>query len=162
MEIKKAWLSTFTRRWHTNPYMAATNDTNAGHQGRACILALLFFPDHPNAALHAAIHDEGEGIICDVPHPVKKKHPIFAKMAHDLEEIAIEELGFKLNKLTDEEVKMVKFVDGLDALLWVNHHNPDLLMEDHWLKYEQYLYNLSVELDVHLKYGGLIGEYSHC
>ena len=106
------YLASLTRRWHANPYLCHTGDDLASHGGRMAILALMFWPE-PDAVLLAqcVTHDLGEYKTGDIPWGAPNKD-------HEAEDIARGEMGMCFNPPDPR----LKFLDSLDAYLWMQHH----------------------------------------
>lgn len=120
------WLAASTRRWHTNPVYAATNDRVDAHSGRVGILILQFMPDAPAGLLRAAIvHDLGENAVGDIASPVKRKNPDLYAAVEALEVEALAEMGFAFPDLAPNLAALLHLCDGLDAYLWAVTHRPD-------------------------------------
>jgi len=87
MTLNTQFRASFVRRWHTNPDLAQTVDTMAGHGGRVARIILKLWPDASAALLHwALVHDDGESVVGDVPAPAKG-----ATVIHEQERAAREQ-----------------------------------------------------------------------
>ena len=85
MTLDAQFRASFVRRWHTNPDLAQTVDTLAGHGGRVARIILKLWPDSSLALLHwALVHDDGESVVGDVPAPAKG-----ATVIHEQERAAL-------------------------------------------------------------------------
>jgi len=72
MTLNAQFRASFVRRWHTNPDLAHTVDTLAGHGGRVARIILKLWPDASPALLKwALVHDDGESVVgiqfCSAP-----------------------------------------------------------------------------------------------
>ena len=136
----KAWLATFTRRWHCNPDMCHTIDPVGGHSARMGILALeLFGADASRELLVACLsHDLGEYMTGDVAWPAKQDRELSDALDR-IEACALADMGmlFDLNRPIDQ--RRLKYLDRLDAYLWTQHHRPDILNRDGWPEYLAWL-----------------------
>jgi 5'-deoxynucleotidase YfbR-like HD superfamily hydrolase len=86
------------------------------------ILALMFWPE-PDAVLLAqcVTHDLGEYKTGDIPWGAPNKD-------HEAEDIARGEMGMCFNPPDPR----LKFLDSLDAYLWMQHHAPDCATSKDW------------------------------
>ena len=86
MTLNTQFRASFVRRWHTNPDLAQTVDTLAGHGGRVARIILKLWPDASAALLQwALVHDDGESVVGDVPAPAKG-----ATVIHEQERAALD------------------------------------------------------------------------
>jgi hypothetical protein len=114
--------------WHTNPDLAQTVDTLAGHGGRVARIIIKLWPDSSVALLHwALVHDDGESVVGDVPAPAKG-----ATVIHEQERAALDRIWPGLPDLTPDEYERLRFADRLDAYMWAKHHAPHVLDGDGW------------------------------
>jgi hypothetical protein len=131
-----AWLAGSTRRWHTNPVFASTDDRVDAHSARVAILILQFRPLAPAALLRAAIvHDLGENSVGDLALPVKRENPGLYAALEGLEGEALHAMGFDIpaHVLGAPERDLLHLCDGLDAYLWAAFHRPDFVRaRDDW------------------------------
>lgn len=127
------WLATFTRRWHANPALCHTIDPVAAHSGRMGVLALHLFGATASRDLLVACltHDLGESKAGDTPYPAKRDQAL-GEALDRLEATALADMGmlFDLNSPLDQ--RRLKYLDRLDAYLWVQHHAPHALEGDGW------------------------------
>lgn len=131
----KAWCATFVRRWHSNPLLADTIDPNGHHQHRCTILLLLFWPDSSRGAIIDCLtHDQGEIDAGDMPHPAKRKYPDLRNILDTIETESITEQGFDF-LVTAEEIDRRKFVDYLDAYIWMLKNKPNMRRLPTWIKH---------------------------
>jgi hypothetical protein len=145
----RAWLASFTRRWHTNPDLCDTHDPVAAHQGRVALLLLSIYPDASRTLLaHAITHDQGEAGSCDCSYDAKRNNPQLAGLLHRLEGDEIAAQGFNLPNLTPKEEKILKVCDWLDAWLWVMKHAPKLQHRKDWMAQGEKIAALADEVDL--------------
>ena len=129
----RAWRASHVRRWHTNPDLVDTNDTDAGHQGRVALLVLSLFPDASRALLcHAITHDQGEVAVGDIPYEAKRKDPDLAALLTEAEVDEIRAQGFPHFALPDKDRRILKLCDHLDAWLWMMRHARHLNKRSDW------------------------------
>lgn len=127
MNIKEVWRSGLVRRWHSNPDLAATAQTNAHHQWGCAVLAVHLFPDDHELLKAAILHDVAEVNLGDISGLAKRNTPAL-KAALD----AAESSNARLLGVSYEASDRLKLVDMLDAYLWAKHHRPDLLNDNGW------------------------------
>jgi len=124
----RTWLATFVKRWHTDPDLSDSNDSIAGHQCRVALLAVQLMPTiSKEALLFALTHDLGEWFTGDISTPTKLTHPELKNMVDGIEKNGRASLGFGYieDKLTDEEKRVLKLCDRLDAFMWRLKHLPN-------------------------------------
>lgn len=142
----RAWRASFVRRWHTHPDLAASGDTNAGHQQRTALLVLHLHPDPSREMLIEALtHDQGEVGPGDVSGPAKRRNPDLATMVAFYEAEEIREQGIRETGLPDPEKRFVTMCDRLDAYLWMLHHNMRLAKRMDWHKSKVAILEMSHE-----------------
>lgn len=126
------WLATFTRRWHANPELCHTIDPVGAHSGRMAVLALHLWGDGASRDLLAAClcHDLGEHMTGDVAWPAKQDAALGAALDR-IEAESLDRMGMTYS-LSAEDARRLKYLDRLDAYLWVQHHRPDVLDRDGW------------------------------
>lgn len=118
--------ASFTRRWHTNPDLAQTVDTLAGHGGRVARIILKLWPDSNMALLQwALVHDDGESVTGDIPFPAKVGDS-------EAEREALASIWPDLPPLSVGDQLRLIFADRLDAYMWAKHHAPHALDGDGW------------------------------
>ena len=129
----RAWNASHVRRWHSNPSLCDTNDTDAGHQGRVALLVLSLFPDASRTLLcHAITHDQGEVAVGDISYDAKRRFRAVAEMCAEAEAAEIAAQGFALEELTEREMRILKLCDRLDAWLWMQRHARHLAKRADW------------------------------
>ena len=128
MTLNTQFRASLVRRWHTNPDLAQTVDTLAGHGGRVARIILNLWPDASAALLQwALVHDDGESVVGDVPAPAKG-----ATVIHEQERAALDRIWPGLPELTPDEYERLRFADRLDAWMWAKHHAPHVQDSDGW------------------------------
>lgn len=158
--ITDSWLAGSTQRWHATWYMSNVDDSVSAHSARVAEL-ILQFSASPSAALlaHAITHDDGEQGSFDIPGPIKKR----LSRATKEELYAIERDAFDclwndhptLSKgLTDDESKLLKMCDMLDAYLMVKRYAPDHLSGDGWPETKKEILKMADNLSL---YGEVVG-----
>lgn len=156
MKTYKVWLSGFVRRWHSNPDMAHTAQTNAQHQWGCAILALKLWPDDHALLIATITHDVGEVGIGDVSGLEKSKNPSLKRAIDASESSNFERLGLPQPEKTDR----LKLVDMLEAYMWADRHAPHILNSDGWPEMKEYIFWLAERLRVSGCVSGIIGETS--
>lgn len=127
MNGKELWLSGLVRRWHSNPDLAYTAQTNGHHQWSCAVLALYLWPDDTELLLACLLHDVGEMRVGDVPAPVKAENPALKELIDHIEHQQLMRMGVSI-----EHSERLKFIDRLEAYLWAMHHQPKLRYDDEW------------------------------
>ena len=139
MNPVKAYLSGSVRRWHMNPAMAQTAQTDADHQGR-CVHLLLVLHPGPSAALIRAVatHDGGELDAGDLSHDFKRDNPRMAAAHAEFEDRARQVIFGPDPDLTPDERLWVKLIDRLEGACWCIVTNPNEYNRPRagWLKAE--------------------------
>ncbi len=121
MNITETWRSGFVRRWHSNPDLAATGQTNAHHQWGCAVLATHLFPGDHDLLRAAILHDVAEVNLGDISGLAKRKTPALKAALDQAEFDNANRLGIEYTS-SDR----LKLVDMLDAYLWAKHHRPDI------------------------------------
>ena len=113
------WLSGSVRRWHCNPALSNSHQTNADHQGRCVLLLLALHPD-PSVALIRAVasHDVGEMMVGDLPGPFKRMVPGLAQQHADHEALVRQSIFGLEDELAPEDALWLQLLDQLDAHCW--------------------------------------------
>jgi len=129
-----AWYATFTPRWHAGdsaPWLSRTGDAVGWHGARMAILARLTWADASPALIWACIaHDLGEAAAGDAP-VAAKADPTLAGALDRIEGAAIAAMGMDY-PLSARDRDRLKYLDRLDAYLWMQHHAPHLADRDDW------------------------------
>lgn len=153
MKSYRVWRSGFVRRWHSNPDMAHTGQTNAQHQWGCAVLAMELFPGEYQLLKACLLHDAGEVNVGDVSAPAKEAEPDLRRLLRRAECRQMEDM--EIDYLRHEALK---FIDRLEALLWVAHHNRNLLGTDEWSEQREWMWQTAAQLGVHEKYSEIIKE----
>lgn len=127
-----AWRATFTRRWHANPDMCHSIDPVGWHSGRMGVLALHIWGAGASRDLLVAClcHDLGEHMTGDVAWPAKQDAALGAALDR-IEEQSLRDMGMGFT-LSAPDQRKLKFLDRLDAYLWVMQTAPHVLSGDGW------------------------------
>lgn len=137
MSVASIYAAGKVRRWHSNPTVADTGQTNAEHQGGCVRLLLMLHPD-PSVRLIRAVahHDDGERWSGDMSHIVKAANPELAQVLWKVEREALaRELGHDVfDGLTDDDQEWLYLVDKLEAYAHVAIHRSSELGRDSWPK----------------------------
>lgn len=149
----KLWRSGLVQRWHQNPEMAPTGQTNGHHQWACASLLLALNPMvSQNLLIFILTHDVGELDAGDLAGPFKREHPDFAERHEGVETMYRHDtLGGALvrdHHLSDHDLLWWRLVDRLEALLYVITHRPDLSVKRQWNKCEDFCMETADELGV--------------
>lgn len=146
LPASKPWFATHIRRWHANPALCHTVDPISSHSGRMGVLALHLWGAGCSRALLVAClcHDLGESATGDVPWPAKQD-PTFRAMLEAMEARALRAMGMQYEVSADDQ-RRLKYLDRLDAYLWVQHHAPHELAHDDWPEKREWLLTEAEEL----------------
>lgn len=151
MNIKEVWRSGFVRRWHSNPDLAHTGQTNGHHQWGVAVLAMHLFSDDPDLIKAAILHDVAEINIGDVSGLAKRINHNLKIEIDKAEQENANQLGVKY--LTDDRLKLC---DMIDAYLWAKHHAPHILQSNGWPDQVEYMFALAMVLGVDADLGVLL------
>ena len=151
MNLTETWRSGFVRRWHSNPDLAATGQTNAHHQWGCAVLAMHLFPEDHDLLRAAILHDVAEVNLGDVSGLAKRQTPALKAALDKAEADNASRLGIEYT--TSERLK---FVDMLDAYLWAKHHRPDILDGQGWPDQLRKMTALATALGVLEKFRAII------
>lgn len=130
MKAKEVWKSGFVRRWHSHPDLASTNQTNAAHQWGVAIIAMHLFPDDDDLLKAALLHDVGEVNLGDLSAPAKRSKPILAKAYKEAEDLNMATMDVPIPECSKNRLDLC---DMLEAFLWVQHHQREVLETISWL-----------------------------
>lgn len=116
------WHTGQINRWHTNPRLRNSGDSNDAHSNRMAKLALWLFPDDCDVNLLAEIvmHDAGESVTGDVPSHAKTGplgSEVRARERHFREENGL------IYSLSPRQWAILGFLDLLDAWLWAQQNS---------------------------------------
>lgn len=131
----EAWHATFVRRWHAGtaaPYLAHTGDTIGWHGARMAVLARYLWPRCSAELVFACVaHDLGEYLTGDLPQSFKLMMGDVAEELADAEAQVQADMGMGAT-LHPGEKDRLRFLDRLDAYLWMQHHAPQLASRQEW------------------------------
>lgn len=146
MDIREVMRAGFVTRWHSNPDMAWTGQTNAEHSYGVAVLAIGLFPDDVELLRAAILHDAPESGVGDLSGKSKRDNPDL-KAAYDaVEARRCEEFG-----ISWESSQRLKLCDQLEAYLYVAHRNPRLLKTDDWPRVRKSIWDNAVWYGVELQ-----------
>lgn len=141
-------LSGMVRRWHMNPAMAQTGETNAHHQWMVAALITALFPDaSSNLMFEALFHDVGELVAGDLSASFKDENPDFAQ-AHAWIELQARRAIVGQRDLTAAEALQLKLADRLAAYLWMLMTCPHLSRWPAWIADYDRIGSIARELGV--------------
>ncbi|MEM9341756.1 MAG: hypothetical protein AAGA87_01800 [Pseudomonadota bacterium] len=137
-----------TTRWHNNPVVPA--QTVADHCAGVARFVLWLKPyPSPGLILEALHHDDGEGVVGDIPGPAKREFPKLRDWYEYYEHIA--RVGMRsptAKSLSDEERKVLRIADWLEAITFANYFGrPGLLERQDWKDQCWAVVNMAEELD---------------
>lgn len=156
--IINAWQAMQVRRWHSNAELSHTVDETGAHSSRVLVLALRLNPRlSRDAVIYAVTHDIGEKKAGDFPYDFKKDNPELAKQIAAYEAVAAEAFGFPVPKLNEDEAKLIKLCDWLDAFLWAKKHRPDLTCRADWQAQLSDCLQIARELGVYSQTFDIVG-----
>ena len=138
------WRSGFVRRWHSNPDMAHTAQTNAQHQWGCAVLAHRLFPGDYELLIAALLHDVGEDGVGDIHALAKKRHPDLKFASERAEADRFSSLGIDVPIKTQR----LQLVDRIEGYLWSRHHMPSIMCRDGWPEVLNGIYALADHLGV--------------
>lgn len=147
----KSWCATFVRRWHSNPLLSDTYDPDGHHQHRCTILLLHLWPySTREAIIDCLTHDQGEIDAGDMPHPAKTKHPELRDILVEIEDESLVEQGFG-KEINSIDWDRRKFVDYLDAYIWMLKNKPRMRKLPTWKDHRTTLLSWASSLEVGIK-----------
>jgi 5'-deoxynucleotidase YfbR-like HD superfamily hydrolase len=155
MKIYKIWLSGLVRRWHSNPDLAHTAQTNAQHQWGCAILAIYLFPDNHRLLIDAITHDVAEVGIGDVAGPAKRGDPALKAAS----EWAETKNFIHLELIEPAKSQEIKLIDRLEAYLWAERHAPNTIRGDGWPEALEDIKSLARHLRVYEKVCGCLKNF---
>lgn len=145
------------RRWHANPDLAHTGETNGHHQWVVATLILKLHPDAaPALVIEALWHDVGELGCGDLPGPFKDAHPEIA-VAHAAAERRVREDLCGASWLDEEEREWLVLCDRLAAWLWMSHAAPHCAAHRDWRDARVWIEGAAERLGVSDQVSALIG-----
>lgn len=106
-----------TKRWHANHLVPP--QSVADHAAGVARFILWLYPRASLVLVSEALHhDDGEGVVGDIPGPAKRTFWSFAKEAEMAEEIARADMGVPAAILTETEARILRLCDKLEAYTW--------------------------------------------
>jgi len=136
-----AWYASLTPRWHAGdsaPWLARSGDTVGAHGARMAVMAKRIWPDASAALIWACIvHDLGEAVAGDAPMSAKSDPTLKAALDR-IEAQAMDDMGLDM-PLSAQDRDRLKYLDRLDAYLWMQHHAPQLVEWDAWQEARKWL-----------------------
>lgn len=161
MTIAKVYAAGKVRRWHANPALADTAQTNADHQG-ACVQLLLMLHPAPTVALIRAVahHDVGERWVGDVPYPFKISSPSAAVVHQRAEAKARDDVfdGDPVEQIGGRDLAWLNLVDRLESFCHVAVTRPHELGRDGWPHAVNMLRQMAADLGVDVQVDRLIDD----
>jgi 5'-deoxynucleotidase YfbR-like HD superfamily hydrolase len=155
MKIYKIWLSGLVRRWHSNPDVVHTAQTNAQHQWGCAILAIHLFPDNHRLLIDAITHDVAEMGVGDVAGPAKWRDPVLRAAIE-----AAESANFlELELIEPMKTQELSLIDRLEAYLWAERHAPHTMLGDGWPECLEDIKSLARHLRVYEKVCGCLKNF---
>lgn len=125
--------SASVRRWHANPEMAQSAETNGHHQWVVASIVLYLHPQPSSALVREALwHDVGELRAGDLSAPFKDANPEFATAHAAFEAAARERICGPAPWLTPEETRWLRFADRLASCCWMLQANHRLSGHPEW------------------------------
>lgn len=146
MNCRQVWRSGMVARWHSNPDMVHTAQTNAQHQWGAAVLAMHLFPEDHELLRASLLHDAPEMGIGDMCGLAKRENPELRAAVSKAEAVNAERLG-----VVTKKTERLSLCDMIEAYLWVHHHNRKILEGDGWPEMLDDIYKLANKLGVNLK-----------
>ena len=132
MNIHDLIRSGLVRRWHANPDLAWTGETNGHHQWVVASLIAALNPNASAALLVEAIwHDVGEVMAGDLPAPFKAENPELAAAHAEFEHAQRKRICGQRYLSVTEHLWLV-LADRLAAQLWMLAHRSDIAGRDGW------------------------------
>jgi HD containing hydrolase-like enzyme len=148
-----AWNASHTRRWHacTSYALQSSNDPVGAHSGRMAILAHQLWPDDTGLMIACLYHDLPESVTGDVPSEAKAENPELRAALCDAEAKVAAENGWPVGSGDH-----LKFLDRLDAYLWMLRVAPYEQFSQDWVKARDWLLQQAAWLDVAEKINPLL------
>lgn len=161
MTIAQVYAAGKVRRWHANPALADTAQTNADHQG-ACVQLLLMLHPAPTVALIRAVahHDVGERWAGDLPYPFKVAEPATAA-SHGCVEAQLRGRALgddPVDQIAGRDLAWLQLVDRLESFCHVAATRPHELGHDGWPEAIKRLWPMADALGVREQVDQLIGD----
>lgn len=160
MNPYKLLRSGLVRRWHSNPDLAHTGETNAQHQWTVASLLLSLHPAPTLDLVREALwHDVGEMECGDLPAPFKMARPDIAA-SHAEAEAEARAAICPVAELSGSDLDWLILADRLAAWLWMAERAPWLMFDDPaWGCDERMLLGVAERLGCGLPVEALIAVY---
>ncbi len=140
-----AWNASHVLRWHASTCHALqhSGDTVAAHSGRMATLAHQLWPDDTGLMTACLYHDLPESVTGDVPSEAKRRDSILCAAMRTAEQAVANEHGWPVG-----DSHHLKFLDRLDAYLWMLRIAPYCAQEDDWRQASEWLLQQAARLNV--------------
>lgn len=149
MSIKNVYETGKVVRYHANPHLSVYGQTVADHAWGCAMLIHMLHPNPTKELLATALlHDAGERWAGDLPYPVKVIAPEMAERHSFVEKALAGQNGVPEYHITKRDAKWLKFVDRLEAFLFVKMRRPDLAMGEDWQDNNDAVMEMAEELGV--------------
>lgn len=126
MSLARLYLSGSVARWHQNPALAHTGQSDADHQGRCVALAARLHPcASANLLRWLATHDVGELDAGDLSFDFKRANTGISQAHAEVEASARVALCGPDPALTLDEFRWAKLIDRLESACWCLHRAPE-------------------------------------
>lgn len=133
MNLYKLIRSGLVRRWHTDPDMAHTGETNAQHQWAVASLVLALHPAPSLDLVREALwHDVGEMGCGDLPAYFKAAQPDIAAAHAEVEAQIRAGICPVITDLAPNDLDWLILCDRLAAWLWMAEREPRLIEHVDW------------------------------
>ena len=142
MKVFEIWHSGFVQRWHCNPDLASSNQTNAQHQWACAILAHCLWPDDLRLLQDALTHDIGEVNIGDVSAVAKNKNPQLKEIMDTVEGDNFKYLGI----IKPRTCARLRLIDMAEAYIWAKKHAPHVMDKLGWPEMRSEILRLADDL----------------
>ena len=163
MNFRNLYLSSFVKRWHTDPWLSEWRQTNGHHQWGVATLIAVLHPDPSRRLLLAALtHDAGEILTGDLPYGFKKLYGgggIVEAVEQAGEAERDDMLGVATGTLdlSGEDARWLEMADRLEAWLFVSVASPGTLMTHDWQECERAILEAADALGVGEKVREMMG-----
>lgn len=114
------------RRWHTNPQLSTTLQSDADHTWGVIAIAEYLCKDlvDLNFMRFALYHDCGEIAIGDISSVVKMRRTDLSILIKECENKEIKRMGIEMPKITPEQKRLMKLSDILEASYHILKYAP--------------------------------------
>lgn len=134
--LQTTWDAGHTLRWHAqgNWALQRSGDTVSAHSGRMALLAHHIWPGDSTLIVDCLHHDLPEFFVGDVPGPGKRDFAALNAALVAAEAAVAARYGWSVSKSRE-----LKFLDRLDAFLWMRRVAPDQAREREWIVVRMWL-----------------------